>query len=543
MKKPDKRTLFYCLLPLGAALLGGAIIPLNRYLWQMPEWISILLVCIIIGTNVLLWWKLRRKYPQKIILSLLGLGAAVLSVFGSYCNPYWNSVSFRDNYSNTEGYDTVLTQRQARTDLDFAYKYLKKLHPACYHEIPAEVEARYTQAVQRLEQADTITVTMLAQEVEGILSLLGDAHTSIEMLFDWHYMKYIERHNQAGDTLVAVNGMTFPEMLEQYSDRISYETESWGVHQLSNYISTAEGLAFLGIPVHESVRYTYETPAGDTVDEIATDADFLTWEYYASFNHFPQETVQEESFVSYEIDPEHDLAILTLTACINNEEYRQCLREMFTEVREQKIGNIVVDLTNNGGGNSSVATEFIKYLDVDSYRQWAFDQRLGWFLIRHKETEIANPRIEELTFDGQLYLLTSGSTFSSAMNFAEYVKDNQLGTIIGEASGNAPDSYGDISTFRLPHSGLFLSVSIKNWYRIGNLPGLIEPDIPCRRDEVWEYLFRQLDVLLSSHHPDLCGKRPADCDPAHLTAPVYRHSCSAGMGSRTAHRRNPKRRL
>lgn len=289
-----------------------------------------------------------------------------------------------------------------------------------------------------------------------------------------------------------VKSYSFPELLETYSDKVSYETEITGIQRLGQCVSTLEGLAFLGIPTGQGIRYTYETPAGDWVEEIVMVEDFLTWEYYASYNHLSQNAVPEESFVSYRIDPEHDLAILTLTACINNEEYRQCLREMFTKVREQRIGNVAVDLRDNGGGNSLVANEFFRYLDVDSYRGWACDWRLGWFSIPHEEPEIQNSKYRELTFDGQLYLLISSSTFSSAMDFAQYVKDNQMGIIIGEASGNAPDSYGDVSIFSLPNSGVRLWISTKKWYRIGNRPGLIEPDVPCGRNEVWEYLRREI---------------------------------------------------
>ncbi len=119
----------------------------------------------------------------------------------------------------------------------------------------------------------------------------------------------------------------------------------------------------------------------------------------------------------------------------------------------------------------------MKYIDVDSYKEWAWDWRLGFFKAAIPQREIENSKYEDLLFRGNLYVLTSVYTFSSAMNFAEYVKDNGIGTIIGEASGNAPDSYGDISVFKLPNSGVIMQISTKKWYRTDNKSGLIEPDI------------------------------------------------------------------
>lgn len=125
-----------------------------------------------------------------------------------------------------------------------------------------------------------------------------------------------------------------------------------------------------------------------------------------------------------------------------------------------------MDLRRNGGGDSSVANEFFRYLNIESYKTWAGVWRLGVFEIRGDAAVLENPRDKDLAFDGNLYLLTSVYTFSSAMDFAELVKDNHLGAIIGEPPGNDPRSYGDISCFTLPNSGSYIQISTRKWYRI-----------------------------------------------------------------------------
>ena len=157
----------------------------------------------------------------------------------------------------------------------------------------------------------------------------------------------------------------------------------------------------------------------------------------------------------------NDIAILTLDSCINNEEYKDCLNKMFSEIKENGIHNVAVDLRNNHGGNSSVANEFLKYINIDTYKTWGCVWRLGIFQIKSDTATLENNQYANLTFDGNLYILTSVSTFSAAMDFAMLVKDNYLGTIIGEASGNAPNSYGDIAYFILPNSGIYMQISTK----------------------------------------------------------------------------------
>ena len=90
-----------------------------------------------------------------------------------------------------------------------------------------------------------------------------------------------------------------------------------------------------------------------------------------------------ESFVSYEIDEENSLAIMTLTACNANAEYNKAVRDMFTEAKKKNIKHVAVDIRGNGGGNDAVIGEFFRYLDIDEYKTCGLEWRLGDFLLFH----------------------------------------------------------------------------------------------------------------------------------------------------------------
>lgn len=76
--------------------------------------------------------------------------------------------------------------------------------------------------------------------------------------------------------------------------------------------------------------------------------------------------------------------------------------------------------------------------------------------------------------------------------FAGYVKDNELGLIIGEAPGNNPNGYGEIAAFKLPNSELFMQISTKRFYRTDKSckDELVIPDIECNREEAMAELYR-----------------------------------------------------
>ena len=92
-----------------------------------------------------------------------------------------------------------------------------------------------------------------------------------------------------------------------------------------------------------------------------------------------------EDWVHYSVDTAHDVGIFTLTTCTNNVEYRTVLSHFFDEVFANDIQNVIVDLRGNGGGNSSVANEFLTYIDVDTYESWENAVRFGWYLLRYQD--------------------------------------------------------------------------------------------------------------------------------------------------------------
>jgi len=333
----------------------------------------------------------------------------------------------------------------------------------------------------------------LCKEIQQIFSGLGDGHTYIVANFrEFHYLKHMYAHDMAGDVLAKINQQTLEKLFEEKKSLFSYETETYGINKMKNYLYTAEDLDYLGFDLKNGIVYTYETADGEMLECTYYPEDFVTYDEYMAFNNISDTSQGSENdeFVSYEIIPECDLAVLTLYSCNYNEEYKACVKAMFTEIKEKGIQNVCVDLRDNGGGNSLVANEFISYLDTDTYKSWGQDWRLGPLVIKSQGSTIKNDREEELLFTGNVYALTSVYTFSSAMDFAMLLTDNNLGTIIGEASGNSPGSYGDIVVFKLQNSGLVMQVSTKKWYRVDTeCPDeFIEPDIKCESSEALEVL-------------------------------------------------------
>lgn len=222
----------------------------------------------------------------------------------------------------------------------------------------------------------------------------------------------------------------------------------------------------------------------------------------------PQST--EYKWIDYKIDSAKDIAVLVLNECRYYSDYMDTLFVFFKEVCKNDVNNIVLDLRNNSGGNSNVINEFLRYLNKDRYKWFGTSIRhskyarkmkgeSGFGYQEHMPSVMVSNKVsdEELLFKGNLFVLTSKSTFSSANMFAVVIKDNEFGTIIGEPTGNAPSCYGDALEFRMPKTQIDFRVSYKYFMRpepdAGTKPYL-NPDI---------LLIREIGDVISKRDPQL----------------------------------------
>ena len=223
----------------------------------------------------------------------------------------------------------------------------------------------------------------------------------------------------------------------------------------SNSIRVPEYLEFAGVDTTSGIILTFS----DGKEE---------WEKSMAFaSPIEDAAAAELPFASYQIDEGNSLGIFTLRSCQNDDFYRETLKSFFTEVKEHSISHVAVDLRNNGGGNSQVINEFLRYLDVNTYSVvGGMDVRYGPVLWRFKRRMNTNRPFEDLLFTGRLFALTSTKTFSSAAMFTVTLLDNNLAEVIGEIPGNMPASYGDILAFQTPNARLIFTISFKYFDRI-----------------------------------------------------------------------------
>lgn len=158
------------------------------------------------------------------------------------------------------------------------------------------------------------------------------------------------------------------------------------------------------------------------------------------------------------------------------------IQTLFSQAVEKKLETLILDLRNNGGGNSNWCNAFFRHLinkptELSCYKGW---RRKG---DRNISSGLGtmNLKPREPYFGGKLIVLTGPRTFSSATYFVVTVQDNDLGTVVGEPCGNNHVRYGYLQRETLPFSQLKFNSTQRIWERNlkreGFVNGPIMPDI------------------------------------------------------------------
>ena len=213
------------------------------------------------------------------------------------------------------------------------------------------------------------------------------------------------------------------------------------------------------------------------------------------------------------------------------------MRDMMAEMEAKGIETLVVDLQYNGGGNSSLGTVLLSWLqpyketqNIDvtlrysdllcqhypyyqnftvegkplergkTYDLWGFDHSKD-YEVNYEKQDSSQHIINldpERVFKGNVIFIQGKDSFSSATLLLTLAQDNDIGIIIGERAGGKPCHYGDILYCTLPNTETLATVSHKYFIRPNRAlehAEYIEPDVALdldnpERDEAWEWIVK-----------------------------------------------------
>jgi Peptidase family S41 len=178
-------------------------------------------------------------------------------------------------------------------------------------------------------------------------------------------------------------------------------------------------------------------------------------------------------------------------ACEDPERFASFLAATFATIKTFGIDALIIDVRQNGGGDSDlndalwtyasdkpfkqfggtiekscerIKREYGKEKYVAIYGEAAWNAPNGTMFYSNSDPNagLVEPKPLATRFNGPVYLLISTQTFSAAMSCALAAKDYGLATIVGEETGEPVNTTGEVYTMKTPGLGLqaFLTTKV-----------------------------------------------------------------------------------
>ncbi|HEY0244339.1 MAG TPA: S41 family peptidase [Mucilaginibacter sp.] len=179
----------------------------------------------------------------------------------------------------------------------------------------------------------------------------------------------------------------------------------------------------------------------------------------------------------------------------NYDGFKRFCDSVFRVMDEQDIHKLIIDLRENGGGNSALGRLLLDYITITPYRMAGESERKvsqgfkdhimanknlygnnyddllkmpnGAFL-KIGNDDFYKPEDRKYRYKGKVCFLIGSNTFSSANMLSATIKDFKLATLIGEPTGEPGNDYGELCDIKLPQTGFIAFTSTTLWVRPNN---------------------------------------------------------------------------
>lgn len=361
---------------------------------------------------------------------------------------------------------------------------------------------------------------------------------------------------RTGDLVLSLGGLSSDDILTILQSTIPHENDYFLVSLPSSWWVREDFLSHFGV-----IRYDEQNQDQNPTVELVVERDGIVLDAVNIPLARTEETTttttpsgssgssvssSEDSFVSYEILKESNTAVFKLDACIYDETYISTVTEFWTTVLDDPditIDKVVVDLRDNRGGDFTVVPAFLSWVTQEPYEMFSINQRNSAGLCAQEPILCDAGTVAALAgagvnatneyytipddvlpfvfaravtqldaaqlFDGDVFVLTSGVTFSSAHLFAAVVQQNDgLGTLVGSPTGNLPSFWGNLIRFEVPNTDLTIYITTSQTVVDGGTGGTddaIMPDVfvPTTRDDILTGSDPQLEYITGSTGSDM----------------------------------------
>ena len=451
---------------------------------------------------------------------------------------------FAETYSQTNTTPKKYNQAELNQDLDSLKSYITHAHPNPFSVI-SKIDFDKRVSEIKTKFSNDLTLKEYYKLVAPLVASIADGHTTIKFAGNkfmddesnlFPYIAKISYSNPQiivneyvydtlsvipnGSEIISINGISAKQIIEKIAENTSGESKEYRIKTASNVFLGALLFTFFDFNDNFKVKFKIDNKV---IEKQIPAIKFSELRKAVQSKKKPTEnkTVPNYSLV---LKSESKTAIIDFRFFNDENAFKNFLDSSFNIIRKEKITNLIIDIRENGGGNSKLGDQLLQFISKNKFTQFVktiikYSQIQKNFFKANCETDSTNCETYNYlkeqkngkteTFDdqkliepnsnifnGEVYLLTSLKTFSSASTFAQCFKHYKLGTIVGEETGGWIVAYGDKITTTLPISKLSLTISQKKFYTVGatdkDLHGII-PDIKVKSENALDFVLKKID--------------------------------------------------
>ena len=412
------------------------------------------------------------------------------------------------SFGQSQNNEKKLSPEQLKTDLAFLRHLITEVHVNPYWEMsPDQYKNLFVQTASKLK--DSLSATDFLKLIKPIIAHLSDEHSQLylkqnlqssafrdDSIFPPFTLTKIGKHFfiddilqeskqlKKGEEIVALNGASIATLVQRCAvDTIGFPDQRttialnrfgylypWttGKEMTSFKIKTCDGkiktINGISQRLWQDYLKNHKTGQGSNCEER------ISYSKYKDVGYIRACSFDVQSKGQYSLD--------SIMVKIN---------KIFRQIHNDDIQKLIIDVSENSGGNSAVGDYLISSFYSNPYRGYHMDFKKSdeylklyesWGFskpewasanngeVLHYAADTIIPEIVPQRFKGKVIIAMGPPTFSSAMTFVTLIRDNHIAPIIGQPSLNGhPTGLGEQFYTTLPNTKIFVRLSVKEYIR------------------------------------------------------------------------------
>jgi len=436
------------------------------------------------------------------------------------------------------------SKQQLVEDLNMLTRTIENVHPNPYHAITKEEFNKLADSI-RNSFSDQMTAAEAWPLYSRLIASYNEGHSSIGypeelqnqirqdsinifpiLVREFNGEAFIARYDLSADSLIAtgdlitkINGQPAKEMMNYFKSFFG-GLDNWKTIQVLRDFAGMLTLHKINSPY--KIEYLHDGKKKEAIiNGIKLSALF------AKAAEVRKRNTSQPVQTNYSFNRIANTGYLNFRSMKDLAVFEKFLDSVFADIKNNPVDGLIIDLRQNSGGSSILGQSLLNYINSKPYRMgggsmWKASDEYKTFIreqaksnpvyasasfknylskesgevITQIDAKTFKPGKNDLRYTGKICVLIGPNTFSSANMLANAIQDYKLATLIGEATGEPPNDYGELYWNKLPNTGLSFYTCTKQFIRANgdaDDPYPVLPDIEVKqnskslKDDVLEF--------------------------------------------------------